>query len=401
MSSVRPRLFIGSSKEGKGIAEAIQANLDYDCECVIWHQGLFGLGGGTLESLLDEIPTHDFAVLVLTPDDLIESRGNKQASPRDNVLLELGMCLAALGRHRAFVVYDRSSDTKLPSDLAGATKADYEPHSNGNHQAALGRVCYLITAAIKKHGTKIGKSSPTAIPTAISKSTAGTPTSPSTFAGYPAPRYQPTGIPLQILEMYHSLDTVALVQLAIEKDISAPKIAVVDAIEELIRHNVIEHAGNRAGGAMYQLTAEGRRLVLGIHAGDLISDKTQQSREEVVRLKAQLAEILSEKTNGATLRAPIIPPPPYKPIGIPLEILKVFYEYDQVELPESSLRSHADGSRISISVAITELITRNFLTSSEDSRDGVLYRLTHAAQLFVANHQWSDDEYVPPDEMPF
>ena len=38
MASKRPYVFIGSSTEGLGIAQAIQANVDYSCECQIWSQ---------------------------------------------------------------------------------------------------------------------------------------------------------------------------------------------------------------------------------------------------------------------------------------------------------------------------------------------------------------------------
>lgn len=148
MSDRRPGVFIGSSREGLPIAEALQVNLDRACEVVVWSQGVFGLGGGTLETLVEKLPEFDFAVLILTADDLVESRGEEQPSPRDNVLLELGLCLGALGRERTFVVYDRTSKIKLPSDLAGVTNADYQPHANGNLQAALGAACTLIKGRI-------------------------------------------------------------------------------------------------------------------------------------------------------------------------------------------------------------------------------------------------------------
>ena len=135
----RPSLFIGSSSEGHAIAEALQQNLDRVCEPVIWSQGVFGLGDGTLETLVEKLPQFDFAALILTPDDMIESRDNVQQSPRDNVLLELGLCIAPRAASRQpFAVYDRSSNLKLPSDLAGVTIADYQPQSSGNLQAALG-----------------------------------------------------------------------------------------------------------------------------------------------------------------------------------------------------------------------------------------------------------------------
>src|SRR5438105_3213910 len=135
---LRPRVFIGSSREGLSIAEAIQVNLDHACEVMIWSQGVFGLGEGSLEALVDRLDSFDFAILVLTPDDVTTTRDMTQQSPRDNVLLELGLFIGALGRKRSFIVYDRRRDIKLPSDLAGVTSATFQMHTDGNLQASLG-----------------------------------------------------------------------------------------------------------------------------------------------------------------------------------------------------------------------------------------------------------------------
>jgi hypothetical protein len=154
MAERRPSVFIGSSSEGHGIAEAIQLNLDRACEVVIWSQGIFGLGGGTLETLVDKADEFDFAILVVTPDDMTRSRGKDQASPRDNVLLELGLFIGKIGRNRTFIVFDRTAKIKMPSDLAGVTLADYQPHSSGNLQPALGAASTKIKSAIQEHGPR-------------------------------------------------------------------------------------------------------------------------------------------------------------------------------------------------------------------------------------------------------
>lgn len=155
----RPLLFVGSSSEGLDFAKALQLNLDHSLEVVLWSQGIFGLSGGTLETLVQKLETIDFAALVLTPDDLIGSRGIENHAPRDNVLLELGMCIGALGRERTFIVHDRSKDLKMPSDLAGITTATFQPHSDGNLQASLGAACSQIEQATRRLGerTKLGQ----------------------------------------------------------------------------------------------------------------------------------------------------------------------------------------------------------------------------------------------------
>ncbi|QRK06734.1 nucleotide-binding protein [Archangium violaceum] len=145
----KPRIFIGSSVEGLPIAESIQLGLDYDAECTIWSQGVFGLSGGTLESLSRAVEEFDFAVLVLTPDDLVQKRGKTRSSPRDNVLFELGLFMGALGRERTYIVYCRDVPIDLPTDLAGVTVASFGKRTDNNLHAALGSVCTQIKSAIQ------------------------------------------------------------------------------------------------------------------------------------------------------------------------------------------------------------------------------------------------------------
>jgi hypothetical protein len=155
MASSRPSMFVGSSKEGLAIAKAFQQNLDRECEIAIWCQGVFGLGGGTLETLLNRVKKFDFGVFILTADDITFSRVTEQPSPRDNVLLELGMFLGTLGRERTFIIHEREVDLKLPSDLVGGlTPATFEPHSDGNLQAALGACSTSVENEIRKLGIR-------------------------------------------------------------------------------------------------------------------------------------------------------------------------------------------------------------------------------------------------------
>ncbi len=147
----RPRLFVGSSREGMKIAEAIQENLDHDMECTIWTQGVFGLSQTSIESLEQQLQNSEFAVLVIFPDDVTESRGEKAASPRDNVIFELGLFMGILGRSHTFMIRPRYADLKMPSDLAGITVATYDDkRSDDNLRAAVGSACSEIKRAIEK-----------------------------------------------------------------------------------------------------------------------------------------------------------------------------------------------------------------------------------------------------------
>ena len=151
---VRPAVFVGSSSEGLEIARAVQYLLDMEWEVALWNQGIFGLSHGTLESLVLALPDFDYAILVLTADDLSVSRGHERAVARDNVMFELGFFIGALGRERTFMIYDRTKPPALPSDLAGITATTFAPHANGNLEAALGAPSTKILGSIKRLGLR-------------------------------------------------------------------------------------------------------------------------------------------------------------------------------------------------------------------------------------------------------
>jgi hypothetical protein len=154
---IRPALFVGSSSEGLRIAEAVQVVLDPVCEVELWTQGVFGLMQGTLESLVMALSRFDFALLVLTADDLTVSRGTEKAAARDNVLFELGLFIGSLSRDRTFMIFDRTNPPALPSDLAGITAATFAPHTSGNLEAALGAPCAKIRSAVERLGVRTDK----------------------------------------------------------------------------------------------------------------------------------------------------------------------------------------------------------------------------------------------------
>src|SRR4051794_13778930 len=111
-----PAVFIGSSSEGKQYAEYLQAALDDHCEAAVWDQGTFGLSESGLDALMAETQRVDFAVLVLTPDDITVKRAEEVPTARDNVIFEAGLFAGALGPRRTFIVHARDARLNLPSD---------------------------------------------------------------------------------------------------------------------------------------------------------------------------------------------------------------------------------------------------------------------------------------------
>jgi hypothetical protein len=149
---MKPRLFIGSSREALPIAEAIHQALTREAECTVWKDS-FPIGGTTLGSLMNTMRRMDFAVFVFAPDDITELRGDRYLVARDNVLYELGLFTGHLSPQRCFFVLPDNIRVHIPTDLAGVTNGVYEAgRTDGNMTAAVGPFC----SHLKQQITAIG-----------------------------------------------------------------------------------------------------------------------------------------------------------------------------------------------------------------------------------------------------
>lgn len=142
-----PTMFLGSSTEGLRFATAIKSHQKDVVKVTVWDKGVFGLSESTLDDLIRAVRNFDFATLVLTPDDLSESRGRKQFSARDNVLFECGLFFGGAGKERTFIVCDKKR-VKIMSDLAGITLASYDCKARSAAQSVRD-ACSQIEASIK------------------------------------------------------------------------------------------------------------------------------------------------------------------------------------------------------------------------------------------------------------
>lgn len=152
---MKPKVFIGSSREGLPIANAIHTNLTREAECTVWANGVFQLSATTLTDLIRVLRESDFGVFVFSPDDLTVMRNQMNDTVRDNVIFELGLFIGRLGAERCFfLVPEDSSDLRLPSDLAGITPGVYESgRSDGNWMAALNPACMQISLQMARQKT--------------------------------------------------------------------------------------------------------------------------------------------------------------------------------------------------------------------------------------------------------
>ena len=150
---MKPSIFIGSSSEALQVARAFRTQLADVADVTIWNEGIFEIGAGYLESLANAVCQFDFALLIFSADDLIISRSVESAATRDNVMFELGLFMGRLGRDRTLVAFDRSSNPKVPSDLAGITFAAFESdRADGNLVAAVGVAADAVRHVISKLG---------------------------------------------------------------------------------------------------------------------------------------------------------------------------------------------------------------------------------------------------------
>jgi len=148
---MKPKLFLGSSSEGLGIAYALQENLEPDAEVTVWTQGIFEPSQFVLEALLTTLQSSDLGVFVFSPDDVATIRGTDTPVVRDNVLFELGLFVGRLGRQRSVFLVPKGSNLHIPSDLHGVTALSFDANrSDGSLNAALGPAANKIRNTLKK-----------------------------------------------------------------------------------------------------------------------------------------------------------------------------------------------------------------------------------------------------------
>lgn len=136
----RRRIFIGSARESKPLAEALAQDLaDKGYEPRRWWTE-FPPGSVTLDRITEITKAVDGAVFVCGRDDKTWYRGLSTDTPRDNIVLEFGMFVVALGRKRTVVVHEEG--TRLPSDLDGISFVA------SSHD--LRSTCHRVAAAFDK-----------------------------------------------------------------------------------------------------------------------------------------------------------------------------------------------------------------------------------------------------------
>ena len=140
MTKDKPQVFVASSVEGLDVAYAVQELLEHNAECTVWDQGVFEPSSYTMIDLIERLKISDFGIFVFSIDDTARIRGEEEKIVRDNVILELGLFMGAIGQKNCFIIIPNSNEKiHLPTDLTGITLLKYDAkRKDRNLNAALG-----------------------------------------------------------------------------------------------------------------------------------------------------------------------------------------------------------------------------------------------------------------------
>jgi predicted nucleotide-binding protein len=119
----------------------------------LWNSNLFTPGASFLASLLSKTKRVDFEVILLAPDDQLISRTMPFSAPRDNVLVEAGLCIGRLDPEYAVLVVESHTTPagetitpKLPTDLDGLVRVDFSLPAGYSNFPSERRIAEIRTA---------------------------------------------------------------------------------------------------------------------------------------------------------------------------------------------------------------------------------------------------------------
>ena len=100
------------------------------------------LGTTIFQAIIDASKRKDLkgAIFIFGEDDEVKSEGKSLSQPRDNVLIEYGLFVGALGVHKAIICTE--GNPKIASDLDGIIYVNVSP---GNLSTARRRIEHWLT----------------------------------------------------------------------------------------------------------------------------------------------------------------------------------------------------------------------------------------------------------------
>jgi len=146
VTDLKPKIFIGSSKDGYTIAEKVKNYLSNTGDCYLWQEpDVWEPNRSTFDNLLRMASYFDFGVFIATADDLTLTNNNLVIEARDNVILEMSLFLGAMGREKSFLLVENG--IKLPSDFNGI----YMPKFDKTDEDSIIKACDAYSKKIEEH----------------------------------------------------------------------------------------------------------------------------------------------------------------------------------------------------------------------------------------------------------
>ena len=135
-STVNRKVFVvyGHDSNARTQLEAMLRR--WDLEPIIIDQ-LVSSGATIIEKLEEYTSVVEFGIVLATPDDIGYAKNNeagKRYRARQNVVLELGILLAKLGRPKVAILLSQAEDMEKPSDIDGLI---YIPFKNNVEDTKL------------------------------------------------------------------------------------------------------------------------------------------------------------------------------------------------------------------------------------------------------------------------
>jgi predicted nucleotide-binding protein len=149
-----PRAILLSAKDDLKFMTALKQALESrgGVECQVWTEDdIFQSGENAMEALERQLDRVDFAIANANGvDRTVDSDGNDQMSPRDNIVFEIGLFMGRLGRRRTLYFFD--GECKLPSDLRGITDLRYREADVGSDETPPEHIAKKVISHIKRLG---------------------------------------------------------------------------------------------------------------------------------------------------------------------------------------------------------------------------------------------------------
>jgi hypothetical protein len=144
------RVFIASSDKALTLAEKLSDALRTGfSEPTLWSNEVRGRPSSTIIEMLENASaTYDFAVIILTKDDVMATNLGAKLETRDNCVFEAGLFMGGLGRRRCFLA-SSVPNKDLPVDLRGIIYLSFEEPNDLTEREACAKKLENVASTIK------------------------------------------------------------------------------------------------------------------------------------------------------------------------------------------------------------------------------------------------------------